>query len=170
MFSHLPKDEQRTRLLSLLQSLTGTHTPVVTLGITPGVTLGTDNTRWTNERLDKILSAMERFQSFVDSGGQFSPISQTAIPHALVFESFVFDRGGALLTNELWAILLFLAWWEQQQTLFSREETLLLSVLKQEAKQSPSPFKPSERFTQTYKQLLAHWRGSLPNTPKGTHE
>ena len=151
MFSHLPKDEQRTRLKSLLRSLTGTPSHA------------TDADTWTTERLDKLLLAMERFTQFVDSGGQFSPVSSNAVPHALLFESFLFDRGGALLTNELWAILLFLAWWESQHVLFSVEETQLLSTLKADAQRSPAPFQPSSLFTSTYKQLLALWR-----SPKGT--
>lgn len=153
MFSHLPKDEQRTRVMSLLRSLTGTP-----------ATAADGKSVWTNERLDKLLDAMERFQNFVESGGSFQPVSTTAVPHAFAFESFVFDRGGTLLTNELWAVLLFLSWWEQQQTLFSREETILLSTLKQEAQRSSSPFKPSELFTESYKKLLALWRSSSPKS------
>lgn len=74
-------------------------------------------------RAKRVADVLNAFEGFVESGGSIKSLTDAnEIARTVgVFQEFVYDRGGTLARNEVWAIVAFLAWCERGFALHSEE-------------------------------------------------
>lgn len=113
-------------------------------------------------RAQRILSAFESFESFVESGQTFQDLRDSVSPIQTVgmFQEFVNQRGGALVGNEVWILFAFLNWCEHGFAVVA-QEAKLLKILRDtvRAKSSGRRFEMDKETLQHLQNLIGFWIG-----------
>lgn len=113
-------------------------------------------------RAERILTAFESFQAFVESGQSFKDLQNDVADIQAVgtFQEFVSARGGALVGNEIWVLLAYMNWCESGHV-FTGTEGRLMQTLKELvlSKKTGRRFNMDKETATALQNVIEHWVG-----------